>query len=172
MISGMQKEEIDPTANVIALVDAAMKRQDDLRDLESRHVEAVARLREDHHEKVRELESNRLDAILRASTVSRESEASGVQTAVRELANVTDRNAETLRNQVATTAAAQASTLAAMVAQINDRISALEKSAYEGAGKSKGLGLGWAILLGSVTLLGGLFGLVATAVTVFVALNR
>jgi len=145
---------------------------DDLRECERSHLEEMAQLRESHFKEVRELESNRLDAILRASTISRESEASGVQTAVRELAHVTATNAETLRNQVATTAAAQAATLAGMVTQINDRISALEKSAYEGAGKSKGLGLGWAILLGAVTLIGGLLGILGTGVAVFMTLNR
>lgn len=54
---------LDPTANVLALVAAAIKRQDDLRDQEARHVREMLSLRSQYEEKLRDKESARLDAI-------------------------------------------------------------------------------------------------------------
>lgn len=62
------KPVIDPTANVLQLVEAAIKRQDDLRDLGSKHTEArldalkdIANLRAEHVIEIGKLETRRID---------------------------------------------------------------------------------------------------------------
>jgi hypothetical protein len=114
---------IDPTANVIALNEAAVKRQDDLREAEGRrinqaltHTEQMAQLREHHAWELRESEAKRLDA-------NRQVDVLAVQT----LATSTRTLAENIATQTANT-----------VKGLEDRLSALEKSSYTGVGKGEG----------------------------------
>src|ERR1700685_2274338 len=86
---------VDPTANVLALVSAANQRQDGLRDMESRHLREVMRIRDKHAREMREAEADRLDAI-------REVDAQAVQQA----AIVQDTRATALAGQVADAAEA------------------------------------------------------------------
>lgn len=114
---------IDPTANVLALVAAESKRQDDLRHAEGRrvdqylgHVKEMVILRAEFSKEMRELEARRVDANRQVDVLAAKSEAAGVLTAVQTLAVTT----EGLRTAV------------------NERIAALEKSSYTGAGKGAG----------------------------------
>lgn len=54
---------IDPTANVLQLVEAAIIRQDDLREADSRHAHELNELRASYQQKLREAETARIDAI-------------------------------------------------------------------------------------------------------------
>ena len=54
---------VDPTKNVLDLVAAAIKRQDDLREAESRHVREIAGLRAEYTAELRKAETARIDAI-------------------------------------------------------------------------------------------------------------
>jgi hypothetical protein len=51
---------VDPTRNVLQLVEAAIQRQDDLRDADARHVREVAALRDRYEDRLREAESVRV----------------------------------------------------------------------------------------------------------------
>lgn len=53
---------IDPTANVLQLVEASMKRQDDLRAAESKRQDDLAELERRHRAEVRELETKFRDS--------------------------------------------------------------------------------------------------------------
>lgn len=144
----------DPSANVIALNEAATKRQDDLgalRDLRQDdlrvadrrlnnvkhgYTERMAELRAGYEEKLRVKESERLDAIRAvdvAAATLREERASASASL---LANQVAITASTLRDLVASTAAAAATAAAAVTNPIADRVAQLERSSYEGAGKS------------------------------------
>lgn len=61
-----QPPVVDPTENVLQLVAASMKRQDDLREMESKHRDAMAALEREHRTEVRELETKYRDAQLAA----------------------------------------------------------------------------------------------------------
>lgn len=117
-------EKYDPTTNVIALVDAAMKRQDDLRFAESRHVEELMKLRAEHSRELSKAESSRIDA-------NRETDLLNVKVASDKAAD----QATVLASQVTLTA----DTLRALVASNNlateQRLLTLERSSYEGKGK-------------------------------------
>jgi len=133
---------IDPTANVIALNEAAQQRQDDLRDLNDRridaalrHIEAIVALRADHMREINLLESNRLNAIRQVDVLAVSTAADRAQAAIQTLAVTTANNAENLRNALASTANTIAAQTAATVASMTERIAALEKSSYEGKGK-------------------------------------
>jgi hypothetical protein len=160
---------LDPTKNVLDLVQAAILRQDDLRGLTQTHAKEMAALRADYDEKLRRAETARIDAI-RAVDVGQVQRAAEVQsTAAITLATQVSTSAETLRTQVAASASAAAESLRAAMAPILEAISALQKAQYEtqggktqvaetrdeGAGRRQYVGL-WiaAAALGASVILG------------------
>ena len=114
----------DPTVNVQALVEAAMKRQDDLREAERYHVREIMSLRAQHYSELRQAEADRINAIQTRSdlTVQRAAEVQAAQ-------------AQTLANQVATTADAFRASLAAALAPIMASIEDLRRAQYETQGQ-------------------------------------
>lgn len=144
---------IDPTANVLALVLAAVQRQDDLRAAQDALTEEkvtnareVSDLRAKHGMEIRALDSDRLKSIREVDVLAGDTAARRADLAIQTLATTTSSNAETLRAMVASTAATLAGQLdqklASVMAAISsleknmtDRIAALEKSSYTGAGK-------------------------------------
>ncbi len=124
----------DPTANVIAIIEAAVKRQDDLRTSESLHVREVAALRAAHANDLRIAETARIDAIraVVAGAVNRAAEVSGTQAVT--LAAQVATSAETLRTQVAAAAQAATVALAAALEPIQKDIADLRRVQYEAAG--------------------------------------
>ena len=137
---------VDPTSNVLDLVDSAVRRIDDLQRVnnqridermgdEKTHIRELMMMTADYEEKLRVAESNRIDAI-RAVDVAAVGVASERQTqAAGVLATNLTGNAETLRTLVATTAAATSAQLTQIITPILDRLSLIEKSQYEGKGK-------------------------------------
>jgi len=134
---------IDPTANVIALTEAATLRQDDLRKAQDqlteekiRSVKDLMALRAEHAGEMRRAEAARIDQTRQVDMLAVSTAAERSSAAVAALERVTSNNAETLRNALTTTAATLAQQLANTVTGINDRIASLEKASYTGAGKS------------------------------------
>ena len=133
---------IDPTANVLALVEAANRRQDDLRemnnariDAELRNQETIADLRAKHQEAIDALEAKRLDAVRNVDQITAKTEADRAATAVTALATAGNTTATVLRATVDTRAQELATQFASTVGQLTERIAALEKSSYTGQGK-------------------------------------
>jgi len=144
---------IDPTANVLQLVEAAIRRQDDLRQAEKEHVAEVLRLRgvqrkhdlanvkdvaalrAAHARELREAEAGRIDAIraVDVGAVNRAAEVAATQAAT--LAAQVATSAETLRNQVAAAATAQTVALAAALEPIIKDIADLRRAQYEALGQ-------------------------------------
>jgi hypothetical protein len=145
---------VDPTANVIALVEANkvssdMLRQADIKfnDEVHKHIKEIGNLRAMHAETLRVSDLDRLDKTRQVDVLAGTASASALATAVQTLANTSDRNAETLRNLVNATAATMAkqtadqaqvlsAQTAALVTDINARIAELQKSQYQGSGKA------------------------------------
>jgi len=69
---------VDPTQNVLDLVEAAVKRLDDLRVADARHANQLAAVRAEHAKELRVIEKDRLDAI-RAVDVGAVQRAAEVQ---------------------------------------------------------------------------------------------
>ena len=141
------KEIIDPTANVLSLVAAAVLRLDDLRkaemlrvdqlrDAEIRRVNEQMTLLSAHSAQLNLAEAKRIDAIraVDVNAVSVANERASAQAQV--LANQVSQSAETLRALVAQTATTVAQQLAQVSSGIAERLSALEKSSNEGIGKN------------------------------------
>lgn len=133
---------VDPTANVLALVEAEAERQDGLREAEQRYaamqfkcMETMASLRADHASEIRRLETERLNSIRQVDVASGEREAKRSLDAVQTLAATTQANTEMLRNAVAATAQTIAKQTADTFDGVNARLAALERSSYEGKGK-------------------------------------
>jgi hypothetical protein len=133
---------IDPTANVLALVEAANRRQDDLRemnnariDAELRNQEQMADLRASHQTALDTLEAKRLDAVRSVDQLAVKTEADRSAAAIAALATAAATTAETLRSAVNTSAINLATQLDRTVTAITERIAALEKSSYTGQGK-------------------------------------
>lgn len=115
---------IDPTKNVLDLVRAETKRQDDLREMSSAHLTEIANLRAEYDEKLRRAESARLDAIRSVSDAN-----------VQRAAEVAAEAVQTLATQVPITAEAVRTTLAQTVAPIQTDIQALRQAQYEQQGQ-------------------------------------
>ena len=133
---------IDPTANVLALVEAAVARQDDLRKadamLQNARIQGLADLvkqQATHQKKSNKQESQRLNAIRQVDVLAVNTSAAQSLQAIQALAATTTTNAENLRNALTATASTIATQTAATVSAITDRLAALEKSSYEGKGK-------------------------------------
>ena len=135
----------DPTANVISLVDAAMKRQDDLRDMEAGYVSRIGQMREDHatyvaemrtryESELRRAESARIDAIraVDVGAVNRAAEVAATQAGA--LASQLIATAEASRVQVAAAAAASVTSLAAALEPIQKDIRDLRDAQSRGLG--------------------------------------
>jgi hypothetical protein len=125
---------VDPTANVLALVEAANKRQDDLRAASQRYNDScikyqhkMAELRAHHAREIRELDTKRLEATRAVDINAGQTEAKRSLDALQTLATQTQATASTIAASIAET-----------VTGITARLAALEKSSYEGAGKDAG----------------------------------
>jgi hypothetical protein len=140
---------IDPTANVLETIKAAIQRQDDLRIQEGTHIREVltlqrhyeqivaelrddiATLRGDFDRQFRELEANRVNAIraVDVQAVTRAAEVSATQAST--LAAQVATAAEAMRTQVANAQAAAEANLRSALEPIQMAISDLRKSQYE-----------------------------------------
>lgn len=138
----------DPTANVRALVALEVKRLDDilaastthniaLRTAETKRIDDIATLRAFYDEKLRDAEAKRIDAIraVDVNAVSVANDRANAQAQV--LATQVAASAEALRSLVATTSGTVAAQFNQVTTQIIERIAALEKTTYEGQGKSQ-----------------------------------
>jgi hypothetical protein len=125
----------DPTANVTALVSAAERRQDDLRAAESRHVRELMNLHAAHQQQLDAKEASRLDAIRQVDQINVMAKAESTLTAVQTLA----------------------SSQSAVIAGLNDRMAAVEKSIYEGKGRGGGVQALYGWILGALGAVGVLF---------------
>lgn len=126
---------IDPTKNVLDLVESAIKRQDDLRNMESQHTKELMNLRADHYKELRILEAERINAIRAVDVAAVQSAANVSATQATTLAAQVAQSAETLRNQVAAAATASTVALGAALDPIQKDIADLRKTQYEQAGQ-------------------------------------
>jgi CO dehydrogenase/acetyl-CoA synthase gamma subunit (corrinoid Fe-S protein) len=157
---------IDPSKNVLDLVEAAIKRIDDMGDLRARladaqiqRMEDLAKLRAEYSKDIRHLESDRLDKIRSVDVANAAATAAQLLSAVTTLATTQQATAETLRNQVAATASAVASQTERVINPIIERLSLLERATASTSGKSEGLSQGAAILLGGFAFISSLLGI-------------
>ena len=133
----------DPTANVIALVEANAHAADALRTADNRfsdaqhaHLKEMSDLRACHAKDLDIAESKRIDAIraVDVGAVATAAERAAQQATV--LANQVGTSAETLRTLVASTAQGMAQVAAGFQSQVNERLALLERSQYKGEGRS------------------------------------
>jgi hypothetical protein len=153
---------IDPTANVIALTEAANTRQDDLRlvtrelfdakletvKVQVQSVEKEMLLRSEHTKEVRLLNSMFLEKTREVDSLAAFTAAQRQLTAVETLARQGTEERETLRSLVESKAQTLASQTAEKATQQDNRIAQLERTSYEGAGKG----------VGTTKLIGFIFG--------------
>lgn len=170
---------IDPTANVIALNEAANKRQDDLRKLSRElfdsHVLHLKEIVELHARYSRELaikESERLDSIRQVDVLAGNTAADRALVAIQTLATSQAAAAETLRSMVTTTASTIAAQTSETVAGLTNRIAQLEKSSYEGAGKGAGAKNTVTYAIIAVGLLVSLITIGGTVIAIAFAIKR
>lgn len=135
----------DPSTNVRELLIAAMARQDDLREQQSRYIDEIAGIRAAHdtyvselrsaHEKeLRQAESGRIDAIraVDVGAVNRAAEVAATQAGA--LAAQLIATAEASRVQVAAAASASVTSLAAALEPIQKDIRDLRDAQSRGQG--------------------------------------
>jgi len=134
---------VDPTQNVLDLVAASERRLDDLRLADERLNDAkhdfAAKLIEvhaAHAQELRETEAKRLNAIREVDVAAAALDKERAATAAAALAAQVATSASTLRELVATTASVAATAASSVTNPLAERISQLERTSYEGSGKS------------------------------------
>ena len=134
-VDAQGRSVVDPTANVIAILQAAVQRQDDLREYEADCIREVITLRAEYDEKLRVSESARIDAIraVDVGAVNRAAEVSAAQATT--LATQVVASAEALRVQVEASRVQTATGLAAALDPIQKDIADLRRVQYEQAGQ-------------------------------------
>ena len=138
---------VDPTANVMALVSAESRRQDDLRLAESRRLDELrvhestrllelVNLHANFAERLGMAEAKRIDAIraVDVNAVAVASQRASDQATV--LATQVAQSAEALRNLVATTAATVAASQQQLATTLTTRLTTLEQGSYQQQGRS------------------------------------
>ena len=144
---------VDPTENVKALMaaslealaqlrisdnafnDAAARHLTEITTLRANHAKELSALRERHQEALRVAEAARIDSIRQVDREEVNKTAAQALQAINTLAATAAQTAETLRNQVATVALQATTQRATDAAETNKRLSALELSSSERAGK-------------------------------------
>lgn len=142
---------IDPTANVLQLVEASIKRLDDLRESENRrvddlrssfleHIEKVADVRAHYEDELRVSESKRIDAVRAVDVAAVAAAASAAETRATALAQQVSASAEAMRNQVAAAAQAASTALTAALEPIQKDVADLRRVQYEQQGQRTEIG--------------------------------
>jgi len=128
---------IDPTENVLALVEAAVRRQDDLRVQESQHVREIMGLRAQFDTEYRNQESNRVNAIraVDVAAVVRAAEVANLQATT--LATQVATAAEATRGAMVTMANNFNTALASSIAPLQEAINDLRRTQYEQQGQKQ-----------------------------------
>lgn len=143
----------DPSSNVLDLVAAANRRQDDLRAADSRHLRELldtrksyeqelresdrreASLRAQYERELREKETARLDAIRAVDVANVESARQVAEARANTLATQQQASADALRNQVEQARITTADALAQTVAPLQKSIEDLRQAQYQQQGE-------------------------------------
>jgi hypothetical protein len=141
-IDARGRDVVDPTKNVLDLVQAEARRQDDLRvaeaklrDSQIQHSREVAQIRADYQREIRESEADRLDAIRAVDVQAVATSAAEQEARATALAARVESTAEALRAQVAATTQAARTESAALLDPIQKRIDDLTRAQYEAQGQ-------------------------------------
>lgn len=143
-----QSKLIDPTKNVLDLVQGEVRRIDDIAYLRDTNIKEILKIRDEHSKQLNDKESSRLDSIRQVDVLNQAAAAKSALDAIQALASTTTTNADNIRNALNSTASQMAkqttdlaSTIAAQTQATADamtvRIAALEKSSAEGIGKGR-----------------------------------
>jgi hypothetical protein len=141
---------VDPTVNVLNLVEAAIQRQDDLRAASERYTKELSDLREKYQEKLADAESKRVDA--NALAESRRIDA-----------------LLAAGNNAVQLAAIEGKSTAAALAE---RVEASAKALAQGSGRDIGMSLGAKVVIGFVSFFVALIGLVGFGLSIYVTLHK
>ena len=134
---------IDPTANVLSLVSAAMERQDDLRENDNKWSDKIRIVEESNKRevgnlrmKLAEAESKRLDSSNLAESRRLDAVLAEQKSAVALASEKTAAQAATLAAQLTATATTTATLITTLGESLGKRISVLEQNQYQGVGVS------------------------------------
>lgn len=135
---------VDPTVNVIALVEsnaqaAAALRDADVKfnDVVAMHLREIGSIRAQHAKETREFDTAQQSNIRSVDMANAEKTAAQILQAVTTNAQVAERTAKTLQDQVASTATAAENRQASFASDMMKRLSAVELSMSEGKGKQQ-----------------------------------
>ncbi len=143
----------DPSNNVYALVRAAIERQDDLREADSRHIRELMRVRSEYDRQLREAdrheaavragyeeklggkETQRLDAIRAVDVATGAAVAQAAEARATTLAAAQQASAEVLRNQLEQARITTAEALEARIAPLVKAVEDLRQAQYQQQGE-------------------------------------
>ena len=148
-------QDTDPTKNVLDIVAAEAKRQDDLRVAESRRIDEKMLLVSKYEALIAKAEAKRIDSNRAFDVDAIAVAATKAELTAGVLAANVGIQAETLRKLVESTAKAAAESLERWASTIAERLSVLEAARYENKGRQ---GLSTPLIIGISTIAGGFIG--------------
>jgi hypothetical protein len=128
---------IDPTENVKALVTQGILHTKELAAAESKRLDDLHNMSATYEKELRDAEAKRLDSIRAVDSIAVGIAAERSVQQAGTLAAQVAQSAETLRNLVATTAQASATQLQQIITPLTERLAVVERSIFEGRGKSE-----------------------------------
>jgi hypothetical protein len=128
---------IDPTKNVLDLVEAAVARINDLMALVASHDTEIRNLERAHAKELRQLEAERINAIRAVDVAASQQQQKDAEVRASALAKQVSDAAEQQRGQVAAAATAAATSLAAALVPIQERLAELTRLQYEQQGQKQ-----------------------------------
>ena len=172
---------IDPTKNVISLVEANAKTGEELRDADTKfndaqhaHLKEIGSLRSAHAKELRANDIERYAAIRQVDTTNATAAAAQIATQIQTLAKSTEDIRKTLADAMASRDARVDERLGSLerssslgtgrqlatdpqMEKLTDLVGSLARTQATGAGKSEGISSSWAILVGIIMLAATLF---------------
>ena len=128
---------IDPTENVKALATQGILHTKELAAAESKRLDDLHNMSATYEKELRDAEAKRLDSIRAVDSIAVGIAAERSVQQAGTLAAQVAQSAETLRNLVATTAQASATQLQQIITPLTERLAVVERSIFEGRGKSE-----------------------------------
>jgi len=123
MLEHLGSPPIDPTANVLKLVEEAVRRLDDIAQIRAAHIREMMVLRATHQQELSAAEKERLNAI-------RSIDAQAISLASQQVNSV----AQGLETKINNLAEGNRQQLASMATLLQDRLSSVERNQYTGQG--------------------------------------
>lgn len=154
------REGLDPTENVLALVDAESKRQDGRIDIIEKYTEKLRALENKRQDELRCAGDKFTAGMLEQSDRRQTDVASQIEKFEKRISEILTTQVESTSQLISTQLVQLTANIKEMIGGLSDRIAPLEQFRYESSGKTQGTAMMIGIIFSAVMALGSFSGLI------------